>query len=101
MSGVFQQTKGKTCSVADIDKCLAGVQVQEWRDTDFQTFKVNWFQLRVIKSELQDINLQLQEESKNCERKSQNCYQIYLNCEIISQNSDFIIRNCEFIISQL
>lgn len=32
-------TKGKTCSVADIDKCLAGVQVQEWRDTDFQTFK--------------------------------------------------------------
>lgn len=62
MSGVFQQTKGKTCSVADIDKCLAGVQVQEWRDTDFQTFKVNWFQLRVIKSELQDINLQLREK---------------------------------------
>ncbi|XP_067275839.1 pleckstrin homology domain-containing family G member 7 [Pseudorasbora parva] len=32
-------TKGKTCSVADIDRCLAGIQVQEWRDTDFQTYK--------------------------------------------------------------
>ncbi|XP_051581012.1 pleckstrin homology domain-containing family G member 7-like [Myxocyprinus asiaticus] len=27
--------KGK----ADIDKCLAGIQIQEWRDTDFQTYK--------------------------------------------------------------
>ncbi|KAF4101274.1 pleckstrin homology domain-containing family G member 7 isoform X1 [Onychostoma macrolepis] len=33
------QTKGKTRSVADIDKCLAGIQIQEWRDTDFQTYK--------------------------------------------------------------
>ncbi|KTG38576.1 hypothetical protein cypCar_00012058 [Cyprinus carpio] len=32
------QTKGKG-SVADIDKCLAGIQIQEWRDTDFQTYK--------------------------------------------------------------
>ncbi|XP_067246329.1 pleckstrin homology domain-containing family G member 7 [Chanodichthys erythropterus] len=32
-------TKGKTRSVADIDKCLAGIQIQEWRDTDFQTYK--------------------------------------------------------------
>ncbi|XP_052437517.1 pleckstrin homology domain-containing family G member 7 isoform X2 [Carassius gibelio] len=32
-------TKGKTCSVADIEKCLAGIQIQEWRDTDFQTYK--------------------------------------------------------------
>ncbi|ROL43354.1 Pleckstrin homology domain-containing family G member 7 [Anabarilius grahami] len=34
-----EQTKGKTRSVADIDKCLAGIQIQEWRDTDFQTYK--------------------------------------------------------------
>ncbi|XP_051953751.1 pleckstrin homology domain-containing family G member 7 isoform X2 [Xyrauchen texanus] len=27
--------KGK----ADVDKCLAGIQIQEWRDTDFQTYK--------------------------------------------------------------
>ncbi|XP_043072601.1 pleckstrin homology domain-containing family G member 7 isoform X1 [Puntigrus tetrazona] len=33
------QTKGKTRSVADIDKCLAAIQIQEWRDTDFQTYK--------------------------------------------------------------
>ncbi|XP_009291782.1 pleckstrin homology domain-containing family G member 7 isoform X2 [Danio rerio] len=32
-------TKVKTRSGADIDKCLASVQVPEWRDTDFQTFK--------------------------------------------------------------
>ncbi|XP_050990432.1 pleckstrin homology domain-containing family G member 7 isoform X2 [Labeo rohita] len=32
-------TKVKTHSAADIDKCLAGVQIQEWRDTDFQTYK--------------------------------------------------------------
>lgn len=32
-------TKGKFRSVADIDKCLADIQVQEWRDTDFQTYK--------------------------------------------------------------
>ncbi|XP_043072602.1 pleckstrin homology domain-containing family G member 7 isoform X2 [Puntigrus tetrazona] len=32
-------TKGKTRSVADIDKCLAAIQIQEWRDTDFQTYK--------------------------------------------------------------
>ncbi|XP_016091798.1 pleckstrin homology domain-containing family G member 7 [Sinocyclocheilus grahami] len=29
------QTKGKT----RIDNCLAGIQIQEWRDTDFQTYK--------------------------------------------------------------
>ncbi|XP_057204452.1 pleckstrin homology domain-containing family G member 7 isoform X1 [Triplophysa rosa] len=33
------QTKGMVRSVADIDKCLAGIQVQEWRDTDFKTYK--------------------------------------------------------------
>ncbi|KAL1256959.1 hypothetical protein QQF64_012504, partial [Cirrhinus molitorella] len=33
------QTKGKTHSAADIDKCLAGIQIQEWRDTEFQTYK--------------------------------------------------------------
>ncbi|XP_059421117.1 pleckstrin homology domain-containing family G member 7-like [Carassius carassius] len=33
------ETKGKTRSIADIGKCLAGIQIQEWRDTDFQTYK--------------------------------------------------------------
>ncbi|XP_073706728.1 pleckstrin homology domain-containing family G member 7 [Garra rufa] len=33
------QTKGKTHSAADIDKCLAGIEIQEWRDTEFQKYK--------------------------------------------------------------
>ncbi|XP_076840936.1 pleckstrin homology domain-containing family G member 7 [Brachyhypopomus gauderio] len=32
-------TKTKTHSSADIDRCLTAVQVQDWRDTDFQKYK--------------------------------------------------------------
>ncbi|TRY92267.1 hypothetical protein DNTS_007053 [Danionella cerebrum] len=41
-------TKGKTGSVADIDKFLTSVRIEEWRDTDFQTYKVFLTTLTVL-----------------------------------------------------
>ncbi|XP_072551238.1 pleckstrin homology domain-containing family G member 7 isoform X2 [Salminus brasiliensis] len=32
-------TKAKMRTAADIDKCLASIQILEWRDTDFQRYK--------------------------------------------------------------
>ncbi|XP_026886553.2 pleckstrin homology domain-containing family G member 7 isoform X2 [Electrophorus electricus] len=94
-------TKVKTRTSADVDKCLAGFQVQDWRDTNFQKYKdssLKEFLMSHLQLRAEDIPKKLRRQEAIWELFTSEC--VYFLDQLMVLKEVFLIPLTELQLSE-